>query len=432
MEAAVSGSDFAADRSEDESDGLAGGAGPRGVVGDALTVRVRRALAARSAARRALAGHAPPASGAPDPAQDARIEVLGDRIEMIEWTLNDYVERLDALSGHLGRISLDRLEPFVDRLASVVSAVAEPETAGTPDGRTEIADARGDAAAPRADDIVAGLAALRDSVDHLPDRIRISVAPPFRPGGFEHGTTARLTAAVSALARRQDLLMDALRDRLDGLEKRLDPLARAIADREERVAAEHPGLSGIAAALADMDARQRALGGALDARLGRLETTVAGVTADRSSPTDDITDAIALAETRLATRLDSALRRIEARLPPADAGPARDAAIDRLERKLAILLSRVDRAQVATAVHDMARRTERRGEDTAIMRILAALEELRAKSNASAVDAAGDALTTTAIRTALAELLADGYRRAAQSAGSGRSDGQPAARPKKS
>lgn len=211
-------------------------------------MRLQAAVLARSRARAAARGR-----GHGEADREARVEVLGDRLEMLEFTLNEYVDKLDGLVTHSARLSVDRLEPVVNRLERAVSRrlSANADDAG-----------RGAHAASPEDAAIADrLSAIETQLATLSQQVRAAQAP----SSPAPGRSRRLLAALTALARRQDRSFDRLAERLAAIEAALvagapPPLPDA-GHADPHAASPRPGNEGWVP----------------DSALGRLETSVAAL-----------------------------------------------------------------------------------------------------------------------------------------------------------
>ncbi|MDG4648412.1 hypothetical protein P6F26_08140 [Roseibacterium sp. SDUM158017] len=387
-----------------------------------LPATLKAAILARSRARRASGSLRPLHGGA----EDARIEVLGDRIEMIEFTLNEYVERIDALAAHTTRLSIDRLEIVVKDLATSIAAAVGPPAppdATSPDGATGASDAqgRGMTSAPPgpppastcvdAVDLAARIAALEGRIDALSDRIRIAAAPLILQESAATGAAARLFAAFTTLARRQDEGLAHIDAKLSSIGDRLAAQEARVGPDQVEAACTH--LTSIADAL--NDARTR-----VEIRLAeRLEA----VAASRAHPPPD--EARAKTADIPGHLIDRIADRVAERLDRSDAAfpGSRDQALPRLDRKMTAHLARVERALATAAARDaaLAKRLETvwpQAQTAMLARIEEAIGALRAEIAANGVDARRDLMTGTErqSRLALAELLADAARRAGPAA----------------
>ncbi len=257
-----------------EKDAVGGGAHP----GGRRSLQLQAAALARSRARAAGRRRA---SGEAD--REARIEVLGDRIELLEFTVNEYVERLDGLAAHSARLSVDRLEPVVDRLARAISGVAPPGAPwdGEP-GPMQRGSQASAAAVSLPDEIAAidrRLAAMETMIAALAERHGADAPPAPPPPGTARGALGRLLAAIGALGRRQDQAFEAMAGRLSVIEA---ALAAGASARPEGAA---PPASA-ATRLARLESRL----GAVARRRGMAEGAAATRAACCSG--DDITPAL--------------------------------------------------------------------------------------------------------------------------------------------
>jgi hypothetical protein len=228
---------------------------------------------------------------------ESRIEVLGDRIELLEYTLNAYIDKIDAVATHATRISADRLTPAIERLGQILREGRNSGGQATQSDDAGENDRAHDALPAELVAISARLAALETRIASIPDRIRIAAAPPLPSGELETRVGAQLFAALTALSRQQDGLKSHLNDRLDELEALAsqdasEEMSRRLADCETHVA-RIPEMVRSAAAttlpdpatvttaldemrkhMAAMATRQAEANAAVLNRLGTLETRI--------------------------------------------------------------------------------------------------------------------------------------------------------------
>lgn len=271
-----------------EKDVGGGGAHP----GGRLSLQLQAAALARSRARAAGRRRA---SGEAD--REARIEVLGDRIEMLEFTLNEYVERLDGLATHSARLSVDRLEPVVDRLARAIAGSAPsgtPPSDGEP-GPMQRGSQAGDSAVCLPDEIAAidsRLAAMETMIAALAERHGADAPPASPPPGTARGALGRLLDAVGTLGRRQDQAFEAMEGRLSAIEAALAAGASAPPEGAAPPASAAARLARLESRLGAVTRRRGMAEGAAATRaaccsgdditpaLGRIEATVEALRRD--------------------------------------------------------------------------------------------------------------------------------------------------------
>ncbi|MFW5654939.1 MAG: hypothetical protein ACOCYW_04735 [Roseicyclus sp.] len=290
---------------------------------------------------------------------EARIEMLGDRIELLEFTLNEYIDKIDAVATHATRISVDRLMPVVEKLSRAVREGrgvlddAKPAPAESGPGAVAAATGGPDASAIQGElaAVSARLANMETRIAALPDRIRIAAAAPL-PSEGEARTRANVFAALSALGRRQEGLQSHLDARLDAIEALSAPAEmKAISERLSRCEdelARIPDTVRTAAAATLPDPSP--IAGAVDA----LRATMAAMARNQAEAQTALLERLAALETRLALTPDAG---IAARL---------DAMSDRLA-------SLPDRITVAAAPPAIRETDEQRG---AAARAVAALTAL--------------------------------------------------------
>ena len=214
---------------------------------------------------------------AESPGSEARIEVLGDRIELLEYTLNEYIDKIDAVATHATRISVDRLLPAVEKLSRVISetrhdcaeegAVPDPAAPSAKNGVDAEVRSLEDMASrtDEAADISERLLALETRIASLPDRIRIAAASPLPSPEMERRTRSHIFSALSALSRQQDELKDHISARLDALEGMAssgdghDVSARIAGCEQELARIPETVRMAAAATLPDLDALTRAV-----------------------------------------------------------------------------------------------------------------------------------------------------------------------------
>jgi hypothetical protein len=332
------------------------------------------------------------------------VEILGDRVDFLEWTLGEYVERVDVLATRAAREPRAAPHSGARPLGSTDPKAGAEGGAGrmSPAAHTREESARENAARP--DPVGRDAASDPDApvigaiVEPSPERMTRPVASPkpVHQGDGEAG----LVAAIASLERRQDAAAAALTARLERIEAVLVHDAMTAGDGERNgegeaasTSRETPGLAEALAPISDAQARVLSELGAHGATLDALVR--------------------AMQPERLAIRL---AERLQADAPgPPSAPPTRpgqEMRLDRIEKRIALNAARIERASAtltaAAGPHPRAAGAARRdGAEAWADRILASLTELRTELGAGS---SRPCETDGRLRLVFAEILARAMR----------------------